>query len=99
MTNKNEQAVSFIDRLIPSLYVLEFQSFHFIGANHFGDHGVQDKVNFWMVHSTLLQDRACAKFITPMDDRHRTGITGNEQCLFECTVSATDNYDFFILEE
>ena len=70
VTNENEQAVGFQDRIVTGLHVLELQGFHLILANHFSDNSVQDKVDLGMFHGTLLQDRTCAQFLTPVNDRH-----------------------------
>ena len=49
VTDKDEQTIRFIDRFFARLDILQFQRFQFIRADHFGDNGIQNKIDLWDV--------------------------------------------------
>src|ERR1041385_2852305 len=52
-----------------------------------------------MLLGAMLQDRAGTELFAAMNNRHRGGITGNEQTFFQRAIPTTDHHHFLIFEE
>src|SRR5262245_45948403 len=67
-------------------------------ADHFGDDGIPDRLDLFVVKDTLLQDLAGSQRITPMDQSHMRGTFGKEDRLL-CRAFATTDDDHVLTAE
>ena len=71
MTDKDKQAIGFVDRFFPRFHILQLKGFEFLRPDHLGHDGIQNEVDPGVLMRPLLQDRAGTKLLAAVNDSHR----------------------------
>src|SRR6202162_757239 len=99
MSNCQEETLYRQSALLASLHVVKSQTRNFIFTQHFGYFCIPDNANLRVLKCAILHDLAGSELITAVYDRHVIGITGQERCLFHCSITTTNDRYIFLLKE